>query len=1252
MSSRYHNTAVASGLQQQQQRYVTISQFQEGHPPPTESLEWNPYNEQAMKPATSSVSSFKSWASSADPTTYTSSSTPASAAGATTIATPSPYTQGSFHAGISQQALQAAALVGPPPPRGSSASYSAARNRSNSNASNLSAAMGYGHNYSGSHMSHVSQLSNNSSSYAHPPPSTAQHSLHHQQQQPWQQNQQYPASHEITDPSMSTNGYAPHSQTQGYQHNNSYNASGSSAGSEVDYHQHQHLPYQQTHHEQQQQYQQHRSISSDVSFPSVNRTFQQEALTSQSLLQTMDQQMNSMSPSYSPNGSPRATPRSAPMKRREPATPPASGLLSTATTAHAEMNFPPPPSDERYNVAGGGVVGDLPSLDQYEEMLQKMTASGLGSGNSNNTREPRMNQRRIENDRESRSERVARQARKQQRQQQQLYSETMPQPQQSLSPEATHQQKQTAVSGGLLQVSAEERKLRRRSSLPTSFGIEAPSRLLTDLKRRSSGLQRSPKDTASAQVHTLADEPLHEEPTIYGHSSTARHSWEDESVAPRNDLLYDNQTSAIKTMLQLEDNQDTRSMLTMHSVSEESEKQQLEQQRKNKRDSGRLSLLGSKPPLTTKSQLRLSHTLSQSDVDEVATLSVAGPLENNGSITNGNNAGATREQHQRHQRNESSSPKVQHHSDPKAPPSPPSIRPRAVSPLDVVSEEGSPIPSGPPPTRQQLLTTTDDGPGAILSPANSHNSTNRSVTPTSSSSRSRPTTPVSSNIRPPPGPAPMPTLSAPIVNSHGNPNNNGNQSSSMPRKNSPAGRRVKPSPPVSTSILPPTTPRPRAGSIASLSGMNTIAMGSALHQAPPSLPLPSLPPPPASAPLPTIPPAQPGDPATAAMAHRRRKASGSKELVIPTPQLLGETGMTNISQQLEMEKEISDAKVEMDRLRSQLQQLEQQAVKDQTVREELELKVSALQNTAVAHSEHAQEQKQGLDDATSSTTGNTLALHREIQTLTSRLQQEEAQYRTLQDTVQRLTSKLSGLESQHTLELHNLQRDHEEVMEKVVIDHANALTDLSEQQLQHQQQLLSSVNNGSDHHNVPTSESENRRVSWQRERLEFFARERVLNTRVQEQTQRNDALETTIFEKEMIIEQLLEEKRSWKQSLDSMERQLKMEQLQQQENHYRKEQTERENRRLRAILADLDLATLLSQSKAVDKDSEDDDDVSSIKDLETQKTSRALFEAQQKKWMEQVQLLERKMAKAEEAAADIMQKNMELMVALDMAQSR
>ncbi|KAF9140987.1 hypothetical protein BGX30_005645 [Mortierella sp. GBA39] len=979
--------------------------------------------------------------------------------------------------------------------------------------------------------------------------------------------------------------------------------------------------YSHQHQQHQQHQRQHRSTPSDTSHISVSRALQQESLAaqSQSLMQSIEQVGQSQ------QGSPRMNHRTVP-KRRE------QGQAAANTTPD----------------------GDLPSLDQYEAMLQKMASPTLGPSSS---REARSNMRRTEPDRESRA---ARQARKQQQQHQpsmgmdQMLNGLAPPPPSVMIVGDSSPVDQSSLLGGnrLRVTSAEERKLRRRSSLPTSLA-NSPSQLLTNLRRRNSG-HHSPMDSsapsATLQVHPL-DNP-------FGHRPLDMGTHQDSSPASQG---YENS----RRLLHVDEDDDNGSVL-----SDDSERQRLDQQRRNKRNSPRLSQLIAKPPLTTKSQLRLSHTLSQTDVDEVNMLVSPGAKDGDLEVasvaalavaaTAANDSQNTEDDRQIEQfqwelsQLQQEVPPPRNMASPKPSPATPSAsRSRATTPLGIVAEESSPMPTGP--SRQQLLASLEDG-GHKSGP-------NRTTSPISMM-KSRPTTPVS-GIRPPPGPAP-PMMSAPILGTGAYPSPPPSVNGGPRKGTRDPTRRAKPSPTVSSSIMAPTTPRTRTGSIAMMDGM--------LTQAPPTLPLPSLPPPP--------PPSAGSRPSTASTSNetasqRRRKPSGGRDLVQPSAQLLAEytfggqdslptpapslpmtpeIGSNGPSpSMLEKEKELVTAKDEIQRLQALLAEQDKGAAAAVEARQELETKLEAMMikklqeegddmqrapgsnNTAATKQE---EQLEKMRHEQSVQQESNTALQQELEVFSERLQQEEAQYRTLQDTVQRLTLKISRLEGQHAEEIQQIQRDHEEFLEKVVQDHAEKLTDLTEQSKADSEQLvLKFRQEQQEHQGHAVAERE-----LAKDQATFRAREKVLAARLDEQVDRNQQLEARIFDLEKKQGEHDFEMDTWIKTNKSLERQLAIEQLQQQESRYQIEKVERENRRLRAILADLDLAARLG--RAVDSGSEEEEE-----DEESREEVKSAYERQREKWIQQTQLLERKMTKAEEEATVIMEKNMELMVALEMAQS-
>ncbi|KAF9312581.1 hypothetical protein BG003_006140 [Podila horticola] len=340
--------------------------------------------------------------------------------------------------------------------------------------------------------------------------------------------------------------------------------------------------------------------------------------------------------------------------------------------------------------------------------------------------------------------------------------------------------------------------------------------------------------------------------------------------------------------------------------------------------------------------------------------------------------------------------------------------------------------------------------------------------------------------------------------------------------------------------------------------------------------------------------------------------------------------------QATLEQELTSARNEIHRLQSLAADQKQCLSKDQRAREELEVKIEALMLMNDDH-EQAKRDKTELEQLRQETMQlradkaaqeeRFIELQRDLKASTSRSQQEEAQYRTLQDTVQRLSSKITRMEGQHTSELEQVQRDHEEVMERVVHEHAQTLTEVSEQAQSESRSQQAQIH-------------ERLEAQFAKETKELHARERVLRERLSEQSLRNDQLEAQVFLLEKAQEAHEAEKETMARTNRSLERHLSMQHLQEQENVYKMEELERENTKLRAVLAELDMAAY--QSRRQEK--QDNEEVSHA-------AMAAMYETQQRRWAEHTQLMERKMAKVEEEARAMMEQNMQLKVALEMVQS-
>ncbi|CAO3570693.1 unnamed protein product [Mortierella alpina] len=937
----------------------------------------------------------------------------------------------------------------------------------------------------------------------------------------------------------------------------------------------------------------------------------------------------------------------------------------------------------------------LPTLDDYEAMLQEMTSPSLGPKGA------RAGARRSEREtREPRTDRAPRQPR---RQQQQQTSADQTSTLDALMDEANPVPRK---SDPLF----EERRLKRRSSLPSK--LKSDPNLFVGLQRRNSGNGHpSPGLPAEPpQLHTLAENPPPAAATAsaqsgYGHQGQStlhdyahlpalqekRFSWENDSVAPRIDLLEAVQTNVMRNSVSQRKGSwqdgDSQQQQQQQQQQQPHESQPQETFSTGSRSSMRLSQQGTnKPAIAGKSHLRLSHTPSQPDTDagERSSHQMADShVQQLAQFEQQNQAHANARSHEN-------------------------------SSLRMVEEESS-GPSPPAPRRESR-----DESGAQTPLPQAH------PRPRTPNSRSRPGTPVG-GIRPPPGPAPPSASATPPA---------------LVRKLSPAsGKRptgAKPSPPNSANVmLQPFQQgaRPRAGSTASVSSMNSFTLDGVLTPPPPSSPLPSLPPHPLHQ---TPPPTQPLPPITEGGSFiglgidhqqpmKNRKMSGGKELMQASPgdqrmrsltpsssrelsdlqhkvealqeerdllekrlaaskdhpaaesgqdpsrlemaallehaqhqlaakdeeleglrqslqrahqaheneSLASEEISRLVQLQSSLQQQLDDCRQEVSQLQVMLAESERSHADEKQAREGLETQVEALAVTGDQHEQRKQDHDRAYEELLQEVQGLRMekshheeVLEREREAFQARLQQEEAQYRTLQDTVQRLSSKIGRMESQHASELQQIQLDHEEVMDKVVYEHANALTDLTEQ---HKADLEAAV----EHTRRQCEET------FRQERIQLDAREKVLRERVEDQEGRHDQLEEELFQIQKRYEDAEREKDVLTRTNRSLERHLSMQHLKDQENEHKMEEIKQENDKLRRLVAELDLAALSST-----------DDQEQGTDAERQDRVQAVYEQQQRKWTEQAERMARKLAKAEEEARRATEQNVDLKVALEVAHTQ
>lgn len=295
--------------------------------------------------------------------------------------------------------------------------------------------------------------------------------------------------------------------------------------------------------------------------------------------------------------------------------------------------------------------------------------------------------------------------------------------------------------------------------------------------------------------------------------------------------------------------------------------------------------------------------------------------------------------------------------------------------------------------------------------------------------------------------------------------------------------------------------------------------------------------------------------------------------------------------------ELINAKSEIQRLQKMTERKgEQSRTENQGTRQELESKIEELmRKTQVqeqAYKELEQETSNLRSDKARQEESYTI-MEQELHVVTARSEQEAAQYRTLQDSVRRLSSEMAELSERH-------RKEAEAQMEE--------------------------------------------------ERTNAEAREKVLRDRIVEQSSRNDQLEEEVFRLQKALEASNKDKEVLARTNRSLERHLSMQHLKEQENLYRKEELERENAEIRELLSDLDMAAAKALNRA--NDGEDGENGAQKEgDADRQLQAADMFEQQCRRWTEQAELMSQKLARAEDEARKAMEQNEKLKVALELSQS-
>ncbi|KAG0364195.1 hypothetical protein BGZ54_007758 [Gamsiella multidivaricata] len=1035
-------------------------------------------------------------------------------------------------------------------------------------------------------------------------------------------------------------------------------------------------------------------------------------------------------------------------------------------------------------------AAEEPTLDDYEAMLYQMTSPNLGPKEPSSRSAPTGARRPEREVREARAERIARQNRRQQQKEQPQQHDG--QEQAMVEPRQRQRQQQHPVDSQLdpLQNSGtdqtfEERKLKRRSSLPGKLK-ESPN-MFAGIQRRSSGQHLSPTavevHAESSKLQSLIENTMHftqEHPqnasSQQDHSQLPalqrkRFSWENESIAPRADLLQSN-TERPGSLQRKGSWQDVMSS----GETQEQHQHQQRQEMTSDEHSLRPQQNSSRPPLSTKSNLRLSDSTPYDNSDQANAMLAAD--NNNDMSTFRSHSPATLSEQTASTNNIPS----RHHAG-----APPPLAPRPVTP-NSRSRPSTPLgnirpPPGPAPPSAAMgaapALTRKASPRSKKRTGSGSSANNVMLQPSLQGSRPRAGSTASVNsltFTPPPPSSPLPSLppsqpsqtTASPLNHAGEGIGLGLSDGQLPpqsRKISGGNKDLALPPPQSfvhqddqVSLLTPAsslpmTPEMDAAASLSSSGTNVnqtahlarlkkrvsilekelaqtetelnsrIRDGSelqhrveqltaerdALEKKLAMLSVESHGPAAIMSPASSIRGGN-DDSRTSfqldraslelmrvdelkqavlqvqdekdvlfeAMMERQDRSrsemadqmeniraelkerdeeisrlradtvrnaqhSTASSTYGNESQNLGQEVARLMSVQTGLEQELAEARAEIRRLQALVDEKEQ---RETETLHDLELKAEALRLLTHEHEQRKQDHEHAYSEleqeihalrSERSQHEEYLSMReREVEAFHARSQQEAVQYQTLQDSVQRLSSKMARLESQHANELQQIHINHEAALERTLLEHDHSLNDLAGRHKAEKEALV---------------ERTRRQVeeSFNQDRVECDAREKVLRDRILEQSTRNDQLEEELFRVQKALETAHKEKEALARTNRSLERHLSMQHLQEQENMYRTEELERENVRLRALLSDLDLAT----AAAARRDSKDSDGSAEQEGDDKSWGTRGveMFEQKHRKWAEQVELMAQKLARAEEEARKTMEQNEELRVALELAQS-
>ncbi|KAG0233177.1 hypothetical protein BGW42_007655 [Actinomortierella wolfii] len=359
---------------------------------------------------------------------------------------------------------------------------------------------------------------------------------------------------------------------------------------------------------------------------------------------------------------------------------------------------------------------------------------------------------------------------------------------------------------------------------------------------------------------------------------------------------------------------------------------------------------------------------------------------------------------------------------------------------------------------------------------------------------------------------------------------------------------------------------------------------------------------------------------------------------------------------VELERELSLAREDSVRMQGELEALHQERLNNNNNNNNINNTSRHNHHHSASNQEHEEalhllrQQLQDLQAERDAETAQRQDLERELDKAKLRAEQEEMQYRALQESVKRQSSHAALLEKQHAREIEELQTKHQRVLDQMAADHADALTRLAiqheeetqrvmdkfkaeletmEQQLAVQKQVQQEIQ----------SQVRRDNLLMEKERDEARWRAKFLQSKIQDHLRHIDQLESQLETQQRAQSQVNDE---WE---DARERwRLREQEL---DHRYQAAQLEaqryqRECAKLQRIVQMLDESATATLALQRDGDQSDDEDGD-----HEQQIIRGAFEKLQEAWQAQMRSLERRLAKAEQEAAQDFESNLHKLVGLE-----